>query len=72
MICLCQIVFQSKILTAAPLIFRLASGVDKTNKPLVLKSAYVSSLYQALTNIEYATGNSFNILPSKYETYVNM
>ena len=31
--------FQSKILTAAPLIFRLANGVDKTNKPFVLKSA---------------------------------
>ena len=68
MICLCQIVFQSKILTAAPLIVRLASGVDKTNKPFVLKSTYASSLYQALTNIEYEMGDSFNILPSKYET----
>ena len=74
MFCLRQIVFQSKILTAAPLIFRLANDVDKTNKPFVLKSAYVSSLYQARTNIEYETGASFNILPSKYEkeNYVNI
>ena len=63
-----QIPLRSKILTAVPLIFRLANGVDKTNKPFVLKSAYASSLYQALTNIEYEMGDSFNILPSKYET----
>jgi hypothetical protein len=49
-------------ITAAPLIFRLANDVDKTNKPFVLKSAYVSSLYQARTNIEYETGASLTNL----------